>query len=73
MNQVIIDLSSRNEYKPFKHMNAVNIPYDDLVNNYRSYLNKNTVYYLYCETGKLSRRASTILNYLGYHTNVLEK
>ena len=67
----IIDLRSRSEYLT-KHINgAINIPYDDLLNNYRKYLNKNEFYYLYCNTNKLSRRMSTILNYLGYSTKVL--
>lgn len=68
----IIDLRNRSEYLN-NHINgAINIPYDELLNNYRKYLNKNDSYYLYCKTNKLSRRMSVMLNYLGYKTKVLE-
>ncbi|MBQ3142491.1 MAG: rhodanese-like domain-containing protein [Bacilli bacterium] len=69
----IIDVQDRSMFN-ISHINgAINIPYDDLINNYRTYLNKNETYYLYCKSGKLSKRASIILNYLGYNTIVLEK
>ncbi len=69
----IIDVQDRSIYN-ISHLNgSINIPYDDLVNNYREYLSKNETYYLYCPSGKLSKRASIILNYLGYNTIVLEK
>ena len=73
MKKIIIDIQDRYYYNISHYPGSVNIPYDDLINNYRSYLNKNDFYYLYCKSGKLSRRASIILNYLGYNTNVIEK
>lgn len=69
----IIDVQDRSMYNNFHLNGSINIPYDDLISNYRMYLNKNETYYLYCKSGKLSKRASIILNYLGYNTIVLEK
>ena len=45
---------------------SYNIPYDELISNYRKYLNKEENYYLYCKSGKLSKRAVMILSSLGY-------
>ena len=45
---------------------SYNIPYDELICNYRKYLNKEENYYLYCKSGKLSKRAVMILSSLGY-------
>jgi rhodanese-related sulfurtransferase len=68
----IIDVSDRNTYK-MNHINgSINIPYDELLNNYRAYLNKNEKYFLYCKSGKLSRRAYAVLITLGYKVNVLK-
>lgn len=68
----IIDVQDRSEYNLSHITGSINIPYEELINNYRVYLNKNDTYYLYCKSGKLSKRASIILNYLGYNTFVLE-
>ncbi len=68
----IIDVGDRNTYN-LGHINgSINIPYDELINNYRSYLNKYEKYYLYCKSGKLSKRAFQILSTLGYKVNVLK-
>lgn len=64
----IIDVSDRYTYN-LNHINgSINIPYDELLNNYRNYLNKNETYYLYCKSGKLSKRASIVLSSIGYKT-----
>lgn len=69
----IIDVSDRFTYSN-NHINgSVNIPYDELINNYRKYLNKNERYYLYCKSGKLSKRAVMVLSSLGYNVFKLEK
>ncbi len=69
----IIDVSDKYSYN-VNHLNgSINIPYDDLINNYRKYLNKNETYYLYCKSGKLSKRAVMILSSLGYRVFNLEK
>ena len=62
----IIDVSNKIAYNQ-NHINgSINIPYEELMNNYRLYLNKKDIYYLYCKNGKLSKRASMILSSLGY-------
>ena len=73
MGKIIIDLQDRNEYNISHYPGSINIPYDDLMNNYRTYLNKNDTYYFYCKSGRLARRVSVMLNYLGYKANAIEK
>ena len=69
----IIDVSDKYTYNN-QHLNgSINIPYDDLINNYRRYLNKTESYYLYCKSGKLSKRATIIVSSLGYKVYHLEK
>ncbi len=68
----IIDVSDRYTYN-INHINgSINIPYDELLNNYRKYLNKKEKYYLYCKSGKLSKRAVAILSSLGYRVYLLK-
>ena len=69
----IIDESDKYTYSNYHINGSVNIPYDELINNYRKYLNKNESYYLYCKSGKLSKRAVMILSSLGYSVFKLEK
>lgn len=69
----IIDVSDRYTYMNGHLNNSINIPYDELLNNYRKYLNKNDKYYLYCKSGKLSRRATMVLSSIGYKVYTLEK
>lgn len=69
----IIDVSSPSIYKE-NHINgSINIPYNELINNYRKYLNKNEIYYLYCHSGKLSKRAYYVLKTIGYNVILMEK
>ena len=69
----IIDVSDKYTYNNSHIQNSINIPYDELIINYRSYLNKNEMYYLYCKSGKLSKRAVMILSSLGYNVYDLKK
>lgn len=68
----IIDIQDRYNYQQGHYPGAINIPYDELMNNYRNYLNKRESYYIYCKSGKLSKRVVTVLSYLGYNVSVLE-
>ena len=72
-NIKIIDLQDKIDYNNWHFPKSINIPYDELINNYRNYLNKNDVYYIYCKSGKLSKSATAILSYLGYNVVMLEK
>ena len=68
----IIDVSDRYSYN-LSHINgSINIPYDELINNYRLYLNKNETYYFTCKSGKLSKRAVSILSSIGYKSYILK-
>ena len=69
----IIDVSDKYTYSQTHIQGSINIPYDVLINNYRQYLNKNEKYYLYCKSGKLSKRATMVLSSLGYKLFYLEK
>lgn len=69
----IIDVSDPSLYKINHIQGSINIPYNDLINNYRKYLNKHEKYYLYCKSGKLSKRAQIILSSLGYQVIYMEK
>lgn len=69
----IIDIQSPYYYNINHISGAINIPYDELMNNYRKYLNKNERYYIYCKSGNLSKRVSTILSYLGYNVIMINK
>lgn len=69
----IIDVSEKFIYEQNHIQGSVNIPYTELLNNYRKYLNKNESYYLYCKSGKLSKRAVIVLSTLGYKVFNLEK
>ncbi len=62
----IIDVSDPYKYKLNHIAGSINIPYEELINNYRKYLNKNEMYYLYCSSGKLSKRAAVVLSSIGY-------
>lgn len=68
----IIDIQDKYNYQIFHLNGAINIPYDELMNNYRNYLNKNDTYYIYCKSGKLSKRVEAVLSYLGYNVIMLE-
>lgn len=73
MSKIIIDIQDRNEYNLWHYPGSINIPYDELMNNYRSYLNKKDTYYFYCKSGKLAKRVTSVLSYLGYNANYIEK
>ena len=64
----IIDIRDNYTYN-LGHINgAINIQYYNLLNNYSHYLNKNNIYYLYCDEGKQSNEISKRLNSFGYNT-----
>lgn len=69
----IIDVTNKYEYNLEHIEGSINIPYDDLISNYRYHLNKNDAYYIYCKGGKLSKRAVAVLSALGYRVYLLEK
>lgn len=66
-NPIIVDI--RNYYYfDMGHMKgAISIPYYNLLNNYSHYLNKYSIYYMYCDTGEQSLEIANRLNKFGYH------
>ena len=67
-NVNIIDIRN-NYYYNLGHINgAINVPYYNLLNNHNYYLNKYSIYYLYCDTGDQSLEIVKRLNSFGYHT-----
>ena len=71
-NGTIIDLQDRYYYNIYHLRGAVNIPYEELMNNYRNYLRKGDKYYIYCKSGKLSKRVVAVLSYLGYNVTIIK-
>lgn len=69
----IIDVNDKYTYNNSHINGSINIPYDELINNYRKYLNKNENYLLYCKSGKLSKRAVMVLSSIGYKVSNLQR
>ena len=67
-NPIIIDIRNNYYYSMGHIKGAINVPYYNLINNYSRYLNKDNIYYLYCDTGKQSMEVVNRLNSFGYHT-----
>lgn len=71
-NPNIIDIRNAHYYNIGHIKGAINIPYYDLLTNYKYYLNKYSIYYLYCDTGEQSLEIVNRLNSFGYNTiNIL--
>lgn len=67
-NPNIIDIRN-NYYYNIGHINgAINIPYYELLTNYKHYLNKYSLYYLYCDEGEQSLEIANKLKSFGYNT-----
>ena len=69
---VVVDIRTNYEYVQGHISGAISIPYYNLLNNYSHYLDKNKLYYLYCEYGVQSREISNRLNQFGYHTDSID-
>ena len=66
LNNKIIDIRSKLDYDCYSIKKSINIPYLKLLENHSKYLNKQDIYYLICDKGKISKSASRILNAIGY-------
>ena len=62
----IIDIRSVQSYNNNHIPNSINIPFDKLILNPDQYLNKNNIYYIYCQKGLSSGSICRILDNLGY-------
>lgn len=64
----IIDIRDNYLYNMGNVEGSINIPMNLLLMNPNNYLNKNEVYYIYCNRGINSRIVSERLNREGYNT-----
>lgn len=64
----IIDIRNNVDYLNCHVPGSINISYQDLLFNYKYYLNKDDTYYIYCYKGITSKRLCFYLNSLGYKT-----
>lgn len=67
-NPIIVDVRDNYSFSLGHIPNAINIAYYNLLSNYSHFLNKEDVYYLYCDYGKQSEEISQRLNSFGYKT-----
>lgn len=62
----LIDVQNVVDYNLYHHPDSINIPYEKLMLNYKTLLNKNNPYYIVCKKGTKSRKAVSILEFYGY-------
>lgn len=62
----LIDVQHPLDYKEYHHPDSINIPYDKLMLNYKTLLDKNKPYFIVCRKGTKSRKAVSILEFYGY-------
>ena len=72
MNNNIIDIRRYSDYLNGHIDGAISIEEGKLINNPSMYLNKDKIYYLYCNYGNRSKICVNYLNNLGYHTKNIE-
>lgn len=65
--QNLIDIRDKYQYLLGHLPNARNIPYTYLIMMPENYLQKEEIYYLYCDHGEKSRKICAHLQELGYH------
>ncbi len=71
-NPYVIDVREPNEFIIGHIKNAINIPVNDIVENYEKHLYKGREYYIYCETNIRSSNVCKFLSDLGYDVILLE-
>jgi rhodanese-related sulfurtransferase len=62
----LIDIRSIEKYNSNHISGSINIPKILLVKDYYKYLDKNKVYYIYCQRGEQSLKVCRLLTNLGY-------
>ena len=51
----------------------IKISYDNLILNFKDYLDKSKKYYIYCSSGVKSKKAVNILEFYGYDVTLVYK
>jgi len=62
----LFDLEEPIVFKKKHIYGAVNVPFEKLMANYKTILDKKKSYFLYCRKGHASKKAVSILEYYGY-------
>ena len=62
----LIDIREKYEYASGSIKGSKNIPMGDLLNEPEKYLNKNKEYYIMCQSGGRSARATSVLSNQGF-------
>ena len=62
----LIDIQNPGDFGEYHHPDSINIPYEKLMLNYKSLLDKNKTYFIVCYKGTKSRKAVSILEFYGY-------
>ena len=71
-NPYVIDVREPNEFKMGHIKDAINIPVNEIIENYEKYLYKGREYYIYCETNIRSSSVCKFLSGLGYDVILLD-
>ena len=64
----LIDIRSIEKYNDNHIPGSINIPKILLVKEYYKYLDRNKLYYIYCQCGEQSLKVCRLLSNLGYRT-----
>ena len=67
LNFKIIDSRSTNEFEEYHIIDAINIPYNLLMEKHHLFMNKYQTYYIICKNGTKSYHATKYLMRLGYN------
>lgn len=66
-NIKVIDIRMPNEFEEYHIIDAINIPYDLLINEHHLFMNKSHTYYIICKNGDKSYHATKFLMKYGYN------
>ena len=70
---ILIDIEDQYTYSKKHHPDSINIPYQKLVYNYKTLLEKNKPYYIICNGGVKSKKIVNILEFYGYNVTQVYK
>ena len=69
----LINVEDEYTYLKDHHKYSINIPYNKLIYNYQTLLNKNEPYFIMCNGGYKSKKITNTLSFYGYDvTNVIK-